>query len=327
MMITARRASRSVTMRIRRRARRWWTRWRRTPGRCSSRSTAASLRRGRPSSRVVGVGHRPGSGSGLSTACFGLPGGLPRTGSSRPLTPTPVTGIRPPRAVLTATRVMSSIDPDSELIIATTVTAGNGGDAAAAGELLADELPTTDRAAEHRAGRDRARRCTSSPSLSTVTRPTAQASSSTRSSKPAAEVNRKAQPPVAPGGRFSKDAFTIDLEGDTVTCPAGTHPVVAAVRRRAYREVRHCMCGHVRWPSGARPPKTVARSTSASTSSSSRAPARASQTLPGRPTTRPPARRSSARSRTSCAAATAAAARACAASRRPQPTSPCSPPP
>ena len=31
----------------------------------------------------------------------------------------------------------------------------------------------------------------------------------------------KVQPPVAPAGRFAKDAFTIDLETATVTCPAG----------------------------------------------------------------------------------------------------------
>ncbi len=37
-----------------------------------------------------------------------------------------------------------SIDPDSELILATTVSAGNAGDASAAGELLADELPDQD---------------------------------------------------------------------------------------------------------------------------------------------------------------------------------------
>lgn len=29
----------------------------------------------------------------------------------------------------------------------------------------------------------------------------------------------KVQPPVASGGRFTKDAFAIDLEEDTVTCP------------------------------------------------------------------------------------------------------------
>src|SRR5947209_6158894 len=37
-----------------------------------------------------------------------------------------------------------SVDPDSELIVATTVTAANGGDAAAADELLADDLRTAD---------------------------------------------------------------------------------------------------------------------------------------------------------------------------------------
>jgi Transposase DDE domain len=36
-----------------------------------------------------------------------------------------------------------------------------------------------------------------------------------------AEVMCKVQPPAAPGGRFAKDAFTIDLSEGTVTCPAG----------------------------------------------------------------------------------------------------------
>jgi hypothetical protein len=31
----------------------------------------------------------------------------------------------------------------------------------------------------------------------------------------------KVQPPVAPGGRYAKDAFGIDLQSGTVTCPAG----------------------------------------------------------------------------------------------------------
>lgn len=31
----------------------------------------------------------------------------------------------------------------------------------------------------------------------------------------------KTQPPVAPGGRYNKDQFYIDLDADTVTCPAG----------------------------------------------------------------------------------------------------------
>src|SRR5207237_2226753 len=36
-----------------------------------------------------------------------------------------------------------SVDPDSELIVSTTVTAGNTGDAAAGGELLRDDLAPT----------------------------------------------------------------------------------------------------------------------------------------------------------------------------------------
>ncbi len=36
-----------------------------------------------------------------------------------------------------------------------------------------------------------------------------------------ADIYCKAQPPVASGGRFTKDAFSIDLAGGAVTCPAG----------------------------------------------------------------------------------------------------------
>ena len=36
----------------------------------------------------------------------------------------------------------------------------------------------------------------------------------------------KVQPPVAPGGRYSKQDFTVDLERDEVTCPAGNTAVV-----------------------------------------------------------------------------------------------------
>ena len=39
----------------------------------------------------------------------------------------------------------------------------------------------------------------------------------------------KTQPPTAPGGMFPKDRFGIDLEADTVTCPAG---VTVTIRRR-----------------------------------------------------------------------------------------------
>ena len=34
-----------------------------------------------------------------------------------------------------------------------------------------------------------------------------------------AQIFTKVQPPTAPGGRFAKDRFTIDLDSGTVTCP------------------------------------------------------------------------------------------------------------
>ncbi|MGO9790984.1 MAG: transposase [Solirubrobacteraceae bacterium] len=174
------------------------------------------------------------------------------------------------------------VDPDSELITATTVTAGNAGDATAATELLADELASADQqpqpepqpeqsepeqpqpeqldsshvaaqaAAEQPQG-ERGDSCSAAdqppaeerslagceasrtPSLS----PGAEQGDTDRKlsvygdaaygsgevidtlEQADAEVNCKVQPPVAPGGRYSKDAFSIDLAAGTVTCPAG----------------------------------------------------------------------------------------------------------
>ncbi|MGH9110914.1 MAG: transposase, partial [Acidimicrobiales bacterium] len=44
------------------------------------------------------------------------------------------------------------------------------------------------------------------------------------------ESRCKTQPPTAPGGLFAKDRFTVDLDDDTVTCPAG---VTVTIRRNA----------------------------------------------------------------------------------------------
>ena len=141
-----------------------------------------------------------------------------------------------------------AIDPDCELITATTVSAGNGGDAAAAPGLLADELPAADEPGAEQSD-------TSAPPAESQdakgqgeqptdgAEPTGEQSGQDEpSGQPlsvygdsaygagalvntledaGAEVYCKVQPPVAPGGRFSKDAFTIDLENGTVSCPAG----------------------------------------------------------------------------------------------------------
>ena len=42
-----------------------------------------------------------------------------------------------------------------------------------------------------------------------------------------AQIFTKVQPPTAPGGRFAKDCFTIDLAAGTVTCP---NAVTVAIR-------------------------------------------------------------------------------------------------
>ena len=152
-----------------------------------------------------------------------------------------------------------AVDPDSELITATSVTAGNVGDAAPAAELLADELPDPDpepsadpepvleRPADpldedpaagqpadlEPAGDEPAggKSVDDEPAgdepggeqrLSVYGDSAYGAGEFVNTLEQAgAEVNCRVQPPVAPGGRFSRDAFQIDLQTGTVGCPAG----------------------------------------------------------------------------------------------------------
>lgn len=101
-------------------------------------------------------------------------------------------------------------DPDSEIVTATAVTAGNVGDAEPAAELLADVLhPATpaeqaEQAEQAEVYGDAA--YGTGPLLAEL----AQAD---------VKVMVKVQAANAPGGRFSKDAFAIDLEAGQVTCP------------------------------------------------------------------------------------------------------------
>jgi hypothetical protein len=111
-----------------------------------------------------------------------------------------------------------AVDPDSELITATTVTAGNVGDAAPADVLLAEELteagdpPTED-----------ASSVTAVVPLLSVYGDSAYGAGELLDTleEAGAEIMCKVQPPVAPGGRFTKDAFVVDLDAGTVSCPAG----------------------------------------------------------------------------------------------------------
>jgi hypothetical protein len=108
-------------------------------------------------------------------------------------------------------------DPDSEIITATEVTAGNAGDGEPAAGLLADILHAPD----ERAGQARAE----------VYGDAAYGTGPLLAELDGAdiEVMVKVQAANAPGGRFSKDAFTIDLEAGQVTCP---NQVTAPIRPR-----------------------------------------------------------------------------------------------
>jgi Transposase DDE domain/Transposase domain (DUF772) len=117
-----------------------------------------------------------------------------------------------------------AVDPDSEVITATTVTAGNVGDGQAVDALLADELANGDDPSiedEPPAGSERTPATPDEP-LS-VYGDSAYGAGSVLDTLEQADANImcKVQPPVAPAGRYAKDAFGIDLEAGTVTCPAG----------------------------------------------------------------------------------------------------------
>jgi len=109
-----------------------------------------------------------------------------------------------------------AIDPDSELITAAHVTAANVGDGQVVDALLADDLAEPD----------------DPPELSDPSGPEEPLSVYGDSAYGAgsvldtlehadAEIMCKVQAPNAPGGRYAKDAFGIDLDAGTVTCPAG----------------------------------------------------------------------------------------------------------
>jgi hypothetical protein len=133
-----------------------------------------------------------------------------------------------------------AVDPDSELITATTVTAGNVGDARAADELLAGDLPGGPSvAADEPAANEPAADGEPDDAVRPATEPVKDDSCDGERlavygdsaygagalldtlEDADADIMCKVQPPVAPGGRYPKDAFQIDLHASAVTCPAG----------------------------------------------------------------------------------------------------------
>jgi IS5 family transposase len=128
-----------------------------------------------------------------------------------------------------------AIDPDSELITATTVTAGNVGDAAAARDLLADDLAEPESGERGSAEPEPAEPGPADRGFAEPGEPAEPGESlavygdSAYGAGPVlamlehadAQVMCKVQPPSALAGRFAKDAFEIDLDAGHVTCPAG----------------------------------------------------------------------------------------------------------
>jgi hypothetical protein len=109
-----------------------------------------------------------------------------------------------------------ALDPDVELITATAVTAGNTGDAETVAELITD---LTDPAATGGPADDPA----------AVYGDAAYGAGDVLEHLDTAgiDIKTKVQPPNAPGGRFTKDRFTIDLDHRQVTCP---HQVTVPIR-------------------------------------------------------------------------------------------------
>jgi len=107
----------------------------------------------------------------------------------------------------------ASIDPDSELVDEVVVTPANAPDRDAVDDLLAPSAEEDDKPE--------------------VVGDSAYAGAETRDkAKQAGYKIRAKVPPVRNrGGRFSKDRFVIDLDDNTVVCPAGQRVAIVALRR------------------------------------------------------------------------------------------------
>ncbi len=106
-----------------------------------------------------------------------------------------------------------AVDPDSEIITDTTVTAGNAGDASVATDLIDDLLDDKDRADNTKVYGDSAY---------------GTGEFQQRLDDEHIDSGCRTQAPTAPAGRFGKDHFAINLDDDTVTCP---NNVTVSIRR------------------------------------------------------------------------------------------------
>lgn len=110
-----------------------------------------------------------------------------------------------------------AVDPDSEIITATAVTAGNTGDAQPAADLISDLTTPADDDEDGGGAVYGDAAYGTGPMLDHL-------------ASAGIDAKTKVQAPNAPGGRFTKDRFAIDLDRQQVTCPAGTTTAIRAVR-------------------------------------------------------------------------------------------------
>jgi hypothetical protein len=112
-----------------------------------------------------------------------------------------------------------AVDPDSEVICAAEVSVATAGDAVVAPSLLDDLTPETQSGGQ-------------------VAQAVVYGDSAYGTGAHLAWLNQhgltpmvKAQHPTAPGGRFAKDQFRLDLQAGTVTCPARVTVTIRPARR------------------------------------------------------------------------------------------------
>jgi len=116
----------------------------------------------------------------------------------------------------------AAVDPDSEIITAVAVTPGNSGDVEPVADLIADLTnPDPDYSQQTAAPDDPAVYGDAAYGAGDVLE---------RLEDAGIEAMTKVQPPVAPGGMFTKDQFDINLQAQTVTCPNGITIPIRAVR-------------------------------------------------------------------------------------------------
>jgi len=131
-----------------------------------------------------------------------------------------------------------AVDPDTEIITDTAVTPGNAGDAGVAEELISDLLDDTDAdttgekngttaddPGDLQDGDEKTPATTVYGDNAYGTGPFQR-----RLEDEGIDSRCKTQKPNATNGLFSKELFTVDLEDDTVTCPAG---VTVSIRRHS----------------------------------------------------------------------------------------------